>query len=192
MTSKVALRHWAKATRAALDLPTLSAQLCERFGALPLFQAAQHILLYAGTEEEINLLPLTQAPHKHFYLPRCAPQRRLAIHAYPCPLVISAFGIAEPAASEPEVPPTHLDLVIVPALALTPTGQRLGYGGGYYDRFLPRLAPTCQTIGVIPNALLCENLPGEPWDFPVNFVFTESKFLRAQREHDINLPAVPL
>ena len=177
--TKPECRAWAQATRATLDLPALSAALRERLTALPAFQAAQHVLLYAATAVELDLVPLTDLPGKRFYLPRCAPKRRLALHAYPCPLVLSPFGIREPAANEPEAALERLDLVLVPALALTPTGERLGYGGGYYDRFLPRLSPKTTTIGVVPEALLCPTLPTEPWDQRVKFVLTEAKFLQA-------------
>jgi len=190
--TKPECRAWALATRATLNLPALSARLCERIAALPAFQAAQHVLLYAATTAELDLMPLTDLPGKQFYLPRCAPKRRLAVHAYPCPLVLSPFGIHEPAATEPECDLARLEHVLVPALALTLTGERLGYGGGYYDRFLPRLSPETPTVGVVPEALLCPTLPTEPWDQRVKFVLTEAKFLQAQREHDINLPAVPL
>jgi 5-formyltetrahydrofolate cyclo-ligase len=133
----------------------------------------QHILLYAATEWELDVLELAQQmPGKSFYLPRCAPKRRLAIHAYPCPLVTSRFGIREPEASAPEVSPDILDLVLVPALVLDERGFRLGYGGGYYDRFLPLLRKDCRTIGIAP--FIVPELPTDPWDIPVGEIYSSS------------------
>ncbi|WP_395145961.1 5-formyltetrahydrofolate cyclo-ligase [Armatimonas sp.] len=162
--SKTEWRAWAIAARQELDLPALSAALHEALA--PELAAAQHTLLYAATEEELDVLGLAApAAEPGCYLPRCAPKRRLAIHAYPCSLVLSRFGIWEPEATLPEVSPEILDLVLVPALVLDRRGNRLGYGGGYYDRFLPRLRPDCRTIGVAP--FLVDELPTDPWDVPV-------------------------
>lgn len=165
--SKTEWRTWALAERRALDLPTLSATLREALA--PELATAQHTLLYAATEEELDVLGLASLTAKTgCYLPRCAPKRRLAIHAYPCSLVLSRFGIWEPEETLPEVSPEILDLVLVPALVLDRRGYRLGYGGGYYDRFLPRLRPDCRTIGVAP--FLVDELPTDPWDVPVGGV----------------------
>jgi 5-formyltetrahydrofolate cyclo-ligase len=157
-------RAWALEARRALDLASLSASLQTEL--LPAVAGARHVLLYAATEWELDVLPLaSELPETQFYLPRCAQQRRLAIHAYPCPLLTSRFGVREPAANEPEVDPTTLDLVLVPALVLDVRGYRLGYGGGYYDRFLPRLRPDCRTLGIAPFTV--PTLPTDPWDIPV-------------------------
>lgn len=171
-------RTWAQERRRALDLPTLSATLRERVAALPEFIAAQTVLVYAATPEELDVLPLTTLSNKRFALPRCAPQRRLALHALPCPLVVGRFGIREPVATQPELEPHCLDLVLIPALTSTPQGYRLGYGGGYYDRFLLRLRPDAITLCALPDALLTETLPFDPWDIPVKIIVTESKILR--------------
>lgn len=157
-------RAWALEARRTLDLASLSAPL--HAALLPAVAGARHVLLYAATEWELDVLPLaSELPEVQFYLPRCAPQRRLAIHAYPCPLVTSRYGIREPATSEPEVDPAVLDLVLVPALVLDARGYRLGYGGGYYDRFLPRLRLDCRTLGIAP--LTVAMLPIDLWDIPV-------------------------
>lgn len=176
--TKAEWRLWAQETRRQLDRAALSAQLRARLSALPELATAPTVLLYAPTEEELDCLPREPLPGQRFALPRCAPQRQLTVHALPCPLVISRFGLREPAPSEPELPPESLDLVLVPALAATPAGYRLGYGGGYYDRFLPRLRPDCTTICALPEALLTETLPHDPWDIPVKIIVTESQILR--------------
>ncbi|MBB6051897.1 5-formyltetrahydrofolate cyclo-ligase [Armatimonas rosea] len=164
---KTEWRTWALEARRSLDRASLSAQLHRAL--LPALVDAQHVLLYAATAEEIDLLSLVAAlPETQFYLPRCAPQRRLAVHAYPCPLVTSRFGIREPAADQPEADPFTLDLVLVPALVLDQRGYRLGYGGGYYDRFLPRLRPDCRTLGIAP--FIVAELPTDPWDVPVGLL----------------------
>lgn len=62
-------------------------------------------------------------------------------------LVESSWGIREPAGVEP-VGPEEIDLVVVPLLCFDETGHRVGYGKGYYDRFLARCRPDCLKVGV--------------------------------------------
>lgn len=180
MDDKPTLRAWATARRAILDLPSLSAILRARIVALPEWERARHVLLYAALPNEIDLLPLAAHPEKRFYLPRCAPHRRLAVHPYrpeSTALRTSRFGIREPdPATTPEGMPSDLDLVLVPALLLSERGDRLGYGGGYYDRFLPQVDGTAVTIGALPDALILPELPSDAWDVRLDRVVSESRF----------------
>lgn len=65
------------------------------------------------------------------------------------PLRANRWGILEPAPTPPaEVQPAALDAVLVPLLALDAAGHRVGYGGGFYDRFLAQCRPGCQLIGL--------------------------------------------
>jgi len=73
-----------------------------------------------------------------------------------------------------EVDPTWPDVVIVPGVAFTANGDRLGQGGGWYDRFLAATGPGCTTIGVGFDLQLVERLPVEPHDVPLDHVVTES------------------
>lgn len=177
-TDKPSLRQWAIQHRQSLDMVPLSILLRNRLRTLPDVQNAQHILIYAAMPQEVDILPLADDSHRHWYLPRCAPGRRLAIHPYIpdiTPFRTGTLGIREPDPKlVPEVEPTVLDVVIVPALLLTPEGGRLGYGGGYYDRFLPQIRPDARKIGVLPAALVVPYLPLNPWDVPLDSIVTES------------------
>jgi 5-formyltetrahydrofolate cyclo-ligase len=73
-----------------------------------------------------------------------------------------------------EVDPKELDVVVVPGLAFTPDGRRLGQGGGHYDRFVARLRPDCVTIGACFHEQLVVDLPTEPHDRGVDYVVTDS------------------
>lgn len=70
--------------------------------------------------------------------------------------------------------PMSLDVVVVPGLAFTVAGLRLGQGGGHFDRFLPRLSPACLTIGVGFGEQLVETVPVEPHDVVLDLVITDS------------------
>lgn len=92
-------------------------------------------------------------------------------------LAPAAFGILEPVPDRPEVQPGQIDVVLVPALTYDLKGFRLGYGGGYYDRFLPRLGPETMTVGLAYDHLVVESLPVEAHDRPVRWVVTETGWL---------------
>lgn len=82
--------------------------------------------------------------------------------------------IREPAAGARLVPPEEIGLILVPGLAFTRSGLRLGRGGGFYDRYLARLPASAVRIGVCFDGQLRETLPEEAHDQRVNAVATES------------------
>lgn len=86
-------------------------------------------------------------------------------------MLTGAFGIAEPSTSAYFTDYDRIDLVIVPGVAFTPAGIRLGRGRGYYDRFLP-LLPNAFRIGVAYDFQLFEKLPCEPHDCRMDAVIT--------------------
>lgn len=185
---KAEMRERAKAFRQTLDITSLSVTLCERLAALPEYQSARHVLLYLAMPEEVTIDALLNSgvsAGKQFYLPRCAPKRRLAIHSYvpgETPLRSGPFGIREPDADlVPEVDPALLNMVIVPAVLLSEDGDRLGYGGGYYDRFLPRLSASCVRLGALPGPLVLPSLPCEAWDVALDLVLTENQVFSGAR-----------
>lgn len=126
--------------------------------------------LYAPLPHEVNLLPLLREYPSHRYaFPRCLPGRKLLFHLVSRPeeeLVPGAWGIPAPRPSLPDVPPEHIDILIVPGVAFTPGGKRLGYGGGYYDRFLPLCTRAIFIALAFPEQILPE-LPTESHDWPI-------------------------
>ena len=192
------LRRWAKIRRATLVTEALSRTLTDRLLALPEMEAARHVLLYLAASGEVCIDALAErcGDGKTFYVPRVARTRQLSIHAYlPGQTVLrpGTFGIREPdPAQAPEADPVILDLVIVPSLALSERGDRLGYGGGYYDRFLPRLSPRTVSVGVLPDALVLPTLPTETWDRPLSVVMTEKRVLRPANRGETFVMRKPL
>ena len=86
-------------------------------------------------------------------------------------LEAGAYGIPSPVGAPTDA--QIIDLVIVPGLAFTRDGQRLGQGGGYYDRYLPLLRPECVTIGVCFDEQIVPAVPGEAHDQRVSRVVTD-------------------
>jgi 5-formyltetrahydrofolate cyclo-ligase len=87
--------------------------------------------------------------------------------------VVTVAPSSSAAAPHP-VDPSAVDVVIVPGLAFTPGGRRLGQGGGWYDRFLARIRGDCLTIGVGFDVQVVDALPIEPHDVTLDLVVTES------------------
>ena len=85
-------------------------------------------------------------------------------------------GFAEPPPEAPEAAPGELDVVLVPALAFDASGHRIGYGAGFYDRFLP-LCTRATTIGVCFDFQLIVEVPATPADVAVSVVVTETRRL---------------
>ena len=91
------------------------------------------------------------------------------------PLVVSRFGIAEPV-GEP-IDPLTIDVVLVPAVCFDRRGHRIGYGAGYYDRFLPLTRADCRHIGVAFARQLIDRVPEEPHDRPVGMLITNEEVI---------------
>ena len=86
--------------------------------------------------------------------------------------IATVAPVADRAAPDP-VDPGSVDVVIVPGLAFTSDGRRLGQGGGWYDRFLAATRPDCLAIGVCFSAQLVDELPAEPHDVVLDCVIID-------------------
>ena len=86
-------------------------------------------------------------------------------------LLVGAYGICEPTKSAPKASITNKTLCIVPALSFDEKGMRLGYGKGFYDRFLSEFPG--YSIGITYSELFCKELPIDKYDIPVNKVITD-------------------
>ena len=107
------------------------------------------------------------------HLPRVESDEMVAVRHEPGDaLSVGAYGI--PAPIGPAEAPVLIDLVIVPGVAFTSDGHRLGQGGGYYDRFLPRVRPDCVVVGVCFAEQIVDALPAEAHDRLMNRVVTDA------------------
>lgn len=74
------------------------------------------------------------------------------------------------------IDPKEIDLVITPGVAFRRDGYRVGYGGGYYDRFLSKI-PNTTTIAICFHMQIVENLPTDHYDIPVDYIYTEKEII---------------
>ena len=167
MDNKTALRVRAKSIRKNLDITSLSNTAVQKIRELAPYKAAKNVLIFYPLKYEINVLELLK-DDKNFYLPKVF-EDKLLVCPYCDKLEKSYLNIYEPC-SEP-INPKIIDLVIVPGLMVDKKNYRLGYGGGFYDRFL---VSNPQIVSVLPISkdLIVENLPIEEFDIPINYVIS--------------------
>lgn len=85
-----------------------------------------------------------------------------------------AFGILEPDGEE-GISPKEIDLVVVPGVAFDKNCNRMGYGKGYYDNFLPGLRPEVKKVAVAFEMQIADNLPTDEHDMKMDMIITESR-----------------
>lgn len=152
-----------------------SQSICTHISAWTVFQQSSNILAYLPMRGEVDLTPLLQGfPGKAWYLPRTLPGGEMLFHRFdPQHLVRHRYGMLEPEASLPVIKPQWVELVLTPGLSYDRQGYRLGYGGGFYDRFLSGV-PTGIFLGVTFQALVQDSLPHGDHDVRVQYLVTET------------------
>ncbi|WP_018143788.1 5-formyltetrahydrofolate cyclo-ligase [Alloscardovia criceti] len=157
-------------TKAQLDHALLSQLL-----AHPWYASAHTIATYMSMEHEFNTKPfIAQAlsDGKKIAIPRSFAQGRMQFYIYdPQHLELSHFGIEEPTLDSEPVAREDIDLVHVPALAVNSTHHRIGYGAGYYDRFLANFS--AHTLSTVYGFQLV-HFDADAYDIPVQAVISES------------------
>ena len=115
--------------------------------------------------------------YKRWLLPRIQPEGRMTFHPYdPEHMIWHPYGMLEPAPDLSSVSVENIQLALVPGLAFDRQGWRLGYGGGFFDRFLAGFAHGI-SLGVTYHALLLDSLPHHQHDIPVQYIVTEEGLL---------------
>jgi len=162
-----------------------SAEIQRRLFEFDPFAQATTVLFYASTPGEVETMPMIEralaegkqvglpvavaAEHKLIFRRVTDPERQLA----PVP----PYGIPEPTPACPELPLPEAAMVIVPGIAFNTSGYRIGYGAGFYDRFLD-LAPLACRIGLALELQLHDEIPVGSHDRPVYWIITEKRKLR--------------
>ena len=118
--------------------------LTERLLQHPFYQEAKIIATYLSFPHEFQTQELIEQAlkdDKKVLIPKTYPKGRMEFVVYdPQQLVKTSFGLLEPQGDLEVVEPSQIDLIHVPGLAFTTEGYRIGYGGGYYDRYLEHFA----------------------------------------------------
>jgi 5-formyltetrahydrofolate cyclo-ligase len=186
--AKRAVRHRVLAARDAIaadERARSSARIADRLLALPEVERASTVMLFWSFGSEPDTAPLIRALHARgvrVVLPRID-----GGDVEPCAfepgdaLTETSFGAREPAGGE-GIDPRSIDVVVTPGVAFDRAGRRVGYGGGFYDRFFPRTRPDTFRIGIAFDVQLTDtDLPGGHFDLGLDGIVTESGLVRARR-----------
>ena len=180
---KKQLRAHFSALRAAIpsnEKAVLDAALCHAVAAHPAFLACNTLLCFFPVRDEPNFTALYELARKRGVktaFPRCV-DTQMTFHTVcdESELVMGRFGIPTPPESAPLATCDKHTLCLMPALAVSKDGTRLGYGGGFYDRFLEHFEGS--TLLPIYSTLACDALPREQTDKIPQYILTEKGELR--------------
>ena len=160
------------------ELRVSDSALFARFLALPQVEAAKTIFAFWGIPgkepDTARLIGELIARGKTVGLPRMLPGHQMEVRRYDPdkPLVRVSFGISEPGEDCPLLAREEIDLALVPAVCYDRRGCRLGFGGGYYDRWLEGFGGF--TAGLCRRAVLQDRVPAEAHDAKVDLLITEA------------------
>ena len=177
LQEKKALRASCKELR--LSIPSeakalADAAILHTVTAHSAFLDADLILCFFPVRGEVDLTPIAEIAKSHgisVAFPRCeGDEMRFHTVTDLKELILDRFGIPAPRADAPIASPTARTLCLLPGLAAGRDGTRLGYGGGFYDRFLA--AEPHPTIALCYDFQLLDALPTEEHDIPVDAVLT--------------------
>ena len=182
MTDKREIRKKIMTLRNAMPLEAIAAksgEIVRRLKGLREIRESYTLMVYLSFGSEVltdGLIVWGWDAGKRIVVPLCRPEGRVLT---PCllggfaELETGHYGIREPKADRLRpVPREEIDAVLVPAVAFDRQGRRVGYGGGYYDRFLPEM-PRAARIGAAFACQIVAEIPPDPHDVPADRIVTE-------------------
>ncbi len=181
--NKEAARERARAIRCRLTPAEISSRSAaiERH-LLEMIDGTNPVMVYASKPGEVDtsgLIGRLLARGVRIVVPIIEQETRtlrLSFLRDPAVLQPSTFSVPEPVGCEIPADPSEIDLVVVPMMAFDRRGFRLGYGAGYYDRFLSD-HPRMRKIGVAFSCLELDRVPADDRDVPMDVIITEEGIL---------------
>ncbi|HED24827.1 MAG TPA: 5-formyltetrahydrofolate cyclo-ligase [Firmicutes bacterium] len=167
-----------------------SLQIAERLFCLPAYRKAEMVMFFISFGSEVVTRPMVEKAleeGKTALAPRARPKTRELIPSrildWDEDLAPGAYGIPEPREDKLRpCSPGDIDLLIVPGVAFDRTGNRLGYGGGYYDRFFPFLRSEVPLVALAFEIQIVPSVPVNGWDRPVDLVITEKEVIETRKD----------
>jgi 5-formyltetrahydrofolate cyclo-ligase len=181
MLTKAALRRQLLAQRARLapaDMARYSTAIATYVCALPAFCNSQTVMVYMALPQEVQTMPIiahARQARKRIAVPVVRAQELVAVALSedPAQLRRGRFGILEPSGTPSIIPPQEIGCIVVPGVAFDRCGGRLGFGKGYYDRFLGQLPATTYRCGLAFGIQVVPCVPQAPHDICMHGIVTE-------------------
>lgn len=174
----------------------MSARIADAFTSLPLSRQRQIFFIYCGYCSEVataHLIHRLLAAGKTVAVPRTLPDEAamLAVRITDPEreLAPGYRGIPEPGlqlSASAVLSPGDLEVAVVPGLVFDLNGHRLGYGGGFYDRFLAVDAPRALRVGLAYSGQVVEQIAAQSHDVPMDMLITENRILTWEQPADAN------
>lgn len=187
MSIKQEIRNKAKLERKNIqDKNLLSSRIVDKFLSSSLYKNSKTVLCYSPINDEVDTsLIISNAIQdgKILALPYCVDDNGIMdfyiVENYDKQTVVGSYGIIEPNINLcKRLENFDNSVIIVPALCFNEKGYRLGYGKGYYDRFLEK--HSLISVGLCYNSLVKNEIPIDKYDKPVNFILTESQIIACE------------
>lgn len=171
------IRLFAKEQRKMLNTKLLSSKIKYNLFNLQEYKNAKNICTYYSFKDEVETESYFEDLSKTWFIPKTCDDN-LSI----CPydknkLELNKYGILEPTTSGLECL-SDIDMIIIPALAADRNGYRIGYGKGYYDKFLNQLNHNPLKIVLVYSDLLFENVFPEMHDMKCDYIITDKEVLK--------------
>ncbi|MCL6473272.1 MAG: 5-formyltetrahydrofolate cyclo-ligase [Firmicutes bacterium] len=189
MSPKRALRQtirWKRDLLSEAERAQKTLEIETKLLELPKFRQARVILFYASFGSEVptqNLMEDALRMGKRVVLPITDTEtKRLLLREVHdvSALKKNKYGIPEPTQEDSrDIEQDLIDLIIVPGVAFDVCGHRIGYGGGYYDRFLKTISPSVPRISLAFEIQIVPEIPKEDHDLPVDEIVTEKRIIDA-------------
>ena len=178
-----------KARNNQINKDGLSTIICQKLRQNPHYQAASTVMIYLNCRSEVRTKAFIKdllKTDKRFVIPYCTQDalgnNKLGLwHLEDLnELINGTWDILEPPQIKwdnlsKQIHPEQLDLIIVPGVAFSSQGARLGNGAGYYDRLLHQVRADCTLIGIAYESQLFENIQMDQYDIYMDFVLTEKQ-----------------
>ena len=161
-----------RAELCADEIQRLSDKICTKVFNLPEYKNAKKIMVYMSCRGEVmtdKIIADALSSGKRIYAPVTISAADMVVAEYTGSLKKGRFGIKEPLGEE--ISPEELDLVIVPGVAFDRRGNRIGYGAGYYDRFL--LKTKAYTVGLAYGFQIVEDTFPQETDVKLQAIISE-------------------
>ncbi len=178
MTKEELRKTFREQRNSLTDKTKKSQMITQNIISSPIFQKASVVMLYRSAKGEVEtdvLWQICKEQGKTCVFPKCVSKTEMiaVLAESEEDFSVSGFGILEPTSDE-AFQKEQIDLIIVPALAFDRNNYRMGYGGGYYDRYLVGYQGV--SVGLCFSELLVSSVMPNGWDIPVSFVVTEQGF----------------